>query len=534
MKLNNMNIFQKRASERGLEKYSNVVPSETIENIDEIQVQEDVIEEPKQNIFQQYASKNEQKKEDKFGFIDTIRDIGQQVASKVASGAIGSYGNILDAFGLQVSEENQVLPGKKEVYDIQGEILDKINRGETPSFSELMMLSDDDVLGDFTRLPTSKEAQRGIKNITGIDEGKTTAGRIAGRGAEFVGEGLATGGGAKALASLAGAGLAGQGVRESGGPESLATAVEIGGSLAPSLVSKKLIPTGKGAKDIVEAGRKVGLSESQIAPLIQSEGKTAVISKVARKGTKTKKLFSSIKESLGDSYNTIKSSPQANVKIPNQQQINLRKEFGEIRNQLSKTLSPSPDKEAAIKYIEKSLETLRDVDVTPEYLINFWQDINKSVKWNSISGGKKALTALKDPISNTLKKVSPKLAEDFELTNKLYSKYAEISKKLKPGLVDSFVNKAEIVSGIPSGIALATGNPLPLMGLGGEVATRLLAREMLINPYFQNIGKKLVTNFNQSSTKGVTELVNQVKDYMKRKHPQENWEFLTSTQEIED
>ncbi len=325
--------------------------------------------------------------------------------------------------------------------------------------------------------------------------------------------------------------MAGQGIREGGGPEALASTVEIAPPLLHGAVSSKLAPTSKSAKDTVEAGRKIGLTEKQIAPLVQGEQKSAILSKVARKGTKTKQLSSSIKETLGNSYNSIKNSTDAKVKIPNSEQINIRKEFGNIRNEMSKTLAPSPEKEAAIDYIEKSLKTLRDVDITPEYLVNFWQDINKSVKWNSITGGKKALTELKDPISKVLKNVSPKLAEDFELTNQLYSKYAQISKKLKPDLVDSFVNKGEIITAIPSGLALVSGNPLPLLGLGGEVATRLLAREMLINPYFQNVASKLVTNFNSGSAKGVKDLVNQVQEYMNRKHPEQDWSFLTETSE---
>lgn len=485
----------------------------------------------KGNIFERLAVKEKEKQDNQFGWLDTAKDIGQQVLSKGIAGIGGAYGNILDTFGLQ-TKLGETLSGKEAINKVQFEILDKMNRGEAPSFGELMLLSDDDdIAPNYNRLPNSNQIKEGIKDLTGIGEGKTPEGRIAGQGAQFLGEGIPLGGGGKALAVLGGAGLAGQGIREAGGPEGLATAVEIGAPLLHGAVSSKLAPTSKASKEIVDAGRKIGLTEKQITPLIQGENKSSALSKFARKGTKTKNLFESIKETLGDSYNTIKGSAQAKVKLPNAEQISLRKEFGNIRNELSKTLAPSPDKEAAINYIEKSLETLRNNNVTPEFLVNFWQDINKSVKWNSINGGKKALAQLKEPLLNTLKKVSPGLAEDFELTNHLYSKYAQISKKLKPNLVDSFFNKGEVVSVIPSGLALVYGNPMPLMALGGEVATRLLSREMLINPYFQNLANKLVTNFNQGSLKGVTELVKQAQEYMKRKHPNEDWEFLTRDKE---
>ena len=528
MSLNKPDIFDIRAQQRDSDKFSNSIPE--ISEPSQIQIEEKVVD-PNKDIFDIHADKNEKKKDDKFSFLQTAQDIGEQIVTKGISGIGGAYGNILDAFGLQ-QKEGQTRPGQETINNIQSQILDKIEKGGVPTYGELMLLSDDEGAPNLTRLPSSKNIQEGIQGLTGIGEGKTPVGRIAGQGSQFLGEGVATGGGGKALLALGGSGVAGQGIREAGGPEGLATAIEIGGPLLHGAITSRLAPTSKAAKDTVNAGRKIGLTESQITPLTKQEGTvTNVLSKLSRKGTRKKKLFNSIKESLGDSYNTIKSSPQAKVKLPNPEQISLRKEFGNIRNELSKTLAPSPDKEAAINYIEKSLETLRNTDVTPEYLVNFWQDINKSVKWNSITGGKKALAQLKEPISKTLKKISPDLAENFELTNNLYSKYAQISKKLKPDLVDSFVNKGELISVIPSGIALATGNPTPLLGLGGEIATRLLAREMLINPYFQNLANKLVTNLNSGSVKGTTELVKQAQDYMKRKHPKEDWSFLTDIPE---
>jgi hypothetical protein len=143
-------------------------------------------------------------------------------------------------------------------------------------------------------------------------------------------------------------------------------------------------------------------------------------------------------------------------------------------------------------------------DITPEHLINFWQDVNQSVDWRKVGGGKKALSELKQPILDTLKKTSPGLAEDFQITNELYSKYANISKKLKPDVIDSFVNKAEVMGLAPAAVAFATGNPLPLKAVGSEIAVRYLTREMLVNPYFQTIAGKLVNNFNAGSVKAIT------------------------------
>lgn len=473
------------------------------------------------DIFDQISTSEKEYKD--FGFLDTAKDVGQQIVSKGVSGLLGGYGNIAESLGLQL-ESNQSLPGESARRNIDINTLEKLNKGVLPSIGELMMLSEDESI---TRLPTSKEVQKGIEKTTGVGEGKTPLGRIAGRASEFIGEGISTGGGKKALLGLGASGTLGQSARELGAPEGVASGLEIATSFIPSMVSKKNIPLGKKQKELYESGKKIGLSEAQITPLIQSEKKISTLSKVAKKGTKTKELFSSIKESLGDSYSNIKKSVSNINSVGQKNNEILLDKFSSIKNDLQKTLAASPDKEQAIKFIDTAIKKIELEGASPESLINFWQDINKSVKWNSIQGGKKSLSRLKEPILDILKKVNPSSAKDFEMTNELYSKYSQIAKQLKPDVIDTMLNKTEILALPASGIALLTGNPWPLKALATEKAIRTLSREMLINPYFQNISKKLVKDFNQSSFKGLTSSVNQVREYMERKHPDENWSFLT-------
>lgn len=484
------------------------------------------------NIFERLAVKEKEKQDNQFGWLDTAKDIGQQVLTKGIAGVGGAYGNILDTFGLQI-KPGETLPGQQVVNDLQFNVLEKMNRGEVPTFSELMLLSDDDVIPNYNRLPNSNQIKESIKELTGIGEGKTPAGRIAGQGAQFVGEGIPLGGGGKALAVLGGSGLAGQGIREAGGPEALATGIEIAAPLLHGAVQGRVNPRNARDARFVDAARNMGFNEREITPLIQGPKKIATLKPLARKGTKTQELFENISNGAGQIYDQIRQMPNAQAAIPVQSTNRLNTAFQNIRNNLSNTLQPSPDKQSALNFIDGAITELQTNGATPERLINFWQDINSAVNWNSIRGGRKQLAALKEPISNALESVSPQINRYFTDVNELYSRYKNIANKLKPDLVDSFVNKGEIVSAIPSGLAFVYGNPLPLVGLGGEVATRLLAREMLINPYFQNLANKLVTNFNSGSVKGITELVKQAQDYMKRKHPEEKWEFLTESK-IED
>jgi predicted nucleic acid-binding Zn-ribbon protein len=474
---------------------------------------------------------SEQKSSNRFSFVDenpsVAKDVLQQAGAKGLAGATGSYGNLLEALGMQL-KSGEMLPGQKARTNLSYRLLERLNNGEALSPHELDFLVEEDVLPFFSRLPTSKDVSQQIEQTTGIGEGKTPLGRITGRSAEFLGETAALGAGGKALKTAAAAGAAGQSVRESGAPEALATGTELIASLAPGGISKNLAPASKSAQKIIRSGKQLGLTDAQITPLIQGEKKAATLSKVAKKGEKTRNLFGSIKEKLGDTYSSLKEMPEAKKILSLDERSSLGKNLTKIEAELSKTLSPSPDKKAALDYIEKAIQTLHTHDVSPEYLMNFWQDINKSINWNRIQGGKKSLASLKAPISEALKKTSPQIAETFEQTNELYSKYAQIAKKLKPDIVDSFLNKGEVVALAPAAFSLMHGNPGLLIGLAGEKAIRILSREMLINPYFQNIGNKLVNNFNEASLMQVRRSLDDVRTYLDKKHPEEDWSFINN------
>ncbi len=477
------------------------------------------------NIFDKLVEQDRIREENSLGLLGTIGDVAQQVPKKAIEGALGAYGNFLQGFGLQPESGGEQLKNQQLVNDIQADLAEKVAGGQRLSPQEIKLLSDLEPSG-IGRLPTSKEIGSVLSDVSGIGEAKSPAGRISGRGAEFIGEGVAFGGGPKTLLGLGSSGVAGQSIRESGLPESLASGVEILGSLGSSLIEGKVRPSSDSGKKLAEGGRKIGLSEKQLSPLLQSESKVSTLSKIARKNERTKELFSSIKNSLGDSYESLKKMPNAQNRISSSSQTDLIRKFSDIRNDLSKTLNASPDKAAAIKYIDDTLDSLRNSPVTPEGLMNFWQDINKSANWSAINGGKKALARLKSPISDALKNNVPNIAEDFETANSLYSKYASVAKKMKPDVIEAFLNKAEILGVPASSVSLAQGNPWPLVGVGTEIAIRTLATEMLTNPYFQNISTKLVQNFDAGSVNAIKSTMKQVKEYMQRKHPNEDWEFL--------
>jgi len=159
------------------------------------------------------------------------KDIAKQVAKKGVASATGAYGGLLDLLHAQTKQRQ--LPGQEALTRAEYEAPEAL----------LPYLQDDDIMPRYSRLPSQKEAESLFEMLGAPKEAETEAGRIAGRGAEFVGGALPFGASGNLLKMLAAAGLGGQLSREMGAPEAVSTGIEVApavGSLAS--LAKGLIP----------------------------------------------------------------------------------------------------------------------------------------------------------------------------------------------------------------------------------------------------------------------------------------------------
>jgi len=334
--------------------------------------------------------------------------------------------------------------------------------------------------------------------------------------------------GAGAVGGLLGAEAAGLGAKKTaealGASEGVQETADILGSLLSAgkgTLAKKLSP-GKKLQEFVKEARKKGLTEKEITPLIQSEKKLATLSKFAHKGEKTRKLFKSLENKLGDSYELIKKDASKLPRISTDSSRKLYEDFRKIKKDFEKTLAAAPDKKSAISFIDEAMKEIRNKATSPEKLINFWQDINQAVNWNAIKGGKKKIAELKKPILDALQKESPSLAKDFEITNELYAKYKKAAKKLRPEVFDTWLNKSEATA---LGLGIATGNPSLLKKVAGITGSRILARELLTNPKFQNISNKMLEAIQKNKPQQVDALLKMIRKDLKEKYPKETFKF---------
>lgn len=302
------------------------------------------------------------------------------------------------------------------------------------------------------------------------------------------------------------AGFMGEGAKDLGLPEWAQTAAEITAFVGPD-ITKKLLSSGSN-KELIEEARKFGLTDEQITPLIQSEFKQKWLSKLSPKRGRTQTALKSTKERLSEAYGTLQKSETAAQSLSSEASQEFTKASKKILEEV-----PSGVRET----IAKDYKDLLKKPMTGDTLINFWGDVN-----HAMGGNTKQLSLLKKPIKDALQKISPELAQDFEMINKLHSKYYEIAGKLKPTLTSDIVSAAETIGLFGSAV---TGYYPTLVSMLTEKGARLLSREMLLNPRLQQIAKKTIESINQNKWATVSKLMDLYKNEVTKFNPEIGSQF---------
>lgn len=311
-------------------------------------------------------------------------------------------------------------------------------------------------------------------------------------------------------------GTAGQVAEELGAPEWLQSAAELTAFIGPD-ITKKLLTSGKN-EDLIKFAKKMGMTDAEITPLIQSDFKQKWLSKISPKRGSTQISLENTKKSLDRTYDTLKKGEQAVGELS-------EKANGELINSLYSKLSEMPRE--IQNGIKDDLMDLLNNKITGRSLINFYKDIN-----SKFSSSTKELSQLKDPIKKAIFTISPELGKDFEMVNELYTKYYPIASKLKPTLVSDLISAGEYLGILGS---FTMGYYPPLISIFGEKIARKFAQQMLINPHLQQISSKIVDAMNQNKSSVVKKLVESLSSKVKKSSPEVSKELdKISLEEIQD
>lgn len=301
-------------------------------------------------------------------------------------------------------------------------------------------------------------------------------------------------------------------VKKAGGGEFAQTAADLGASLTPipskiagsSSRTINAAATGKTAtqKEMIDAARKLGMSEAEIAPLVR-EGRLAdFLRNVSSKSGKTTRALDQTNAAVQRNFQTLATRESAQIPIAKAGRSNLVKSLENSMEGLSRS------ERAAIK---GDMADLLKSEVSGKDLINFWGDINSKYKEFP------RLQGLKNSISSAIKSISPELMQEFEMANTLSQRYRTISSRLKPSTTSALFSAGEafaLLGSIPSG-------NLPLIGtIAGTAASRKLAELMTTSPKFQNLTKNLVTSLNAGQFKATMKIIDDLSGLISKADPE--------------
>lgn len=375
---------------------------------------------------------------------DYITDFGKQTAQGFGVGALGTYGDILDLLGLQSKEISRP---EKEKYSREFDILEKMEKGQVPSYGEFLELSSDEPIPRLSRLPSSKDVEELGGELGLISEPKTTAGKYGRRIGKLGGAGISFG--ATGLAAPIIAGTAGQTLEELGAPPWAQAAAEMIATL--KLSPKTQIPVSSKSKEVEKVIgdlRKAGYSEKDIT-----------LAKNALEEKKLLKRYASLTpEAENAIINGVKNSEeilkeQIKKGLPGYAEGGLpylEKQASNVYQTMEELASSIPIKnkepvkhsiQRAIDYLEKyplldeqkkfiefmkeGLTKLDKAD-TAEFFTGFYRNLGKAGNWGDPKQKEHLLGLVKEGIKKTFQESgseAAKFGKYFEKTNEAWKQW---------------------------------------------------------------------------------------------------------------
>jgi hypothetical protein len=322
---------------------------------------------------------------------------------------------------------------------------------------------------------------------------------------------------------------AGAGVAEALGGEEKGKLA--GAILAPILIetikavkSGKFNPSNAESKELYEYGKKAGFTERELSPLLKSNFTQGLLSKVARKTKKITQTIEDIDKRFGDVFSEIKDRGAKYPKLDTQQNVNILTGFKSLEKDLSLSKLPTQEKQFALDQVKKAASSIETEGLTIPELIDTYRDLNKVLRKANVP--ENAITRLKNEIKETFKKIDPEMAIDFNLSNKLYSKFKNFEKEFSPNTTRS------IIEGIASGgeilellHGLVTGNFSEIAASVGVEAARRIASNMLINPRWSSMHKAILTGLKNNDPKLIAYSIDKLHKEMDKSMPKQSKEI---------
>jgi hypothetical protein len=297
------------------------------------------------------------------------------------------------------------------------------------------------------------------------------------------------------------AGFAGEGLKEMGMPEWAQSLGEMASFTNPQkLFSGKLSQTGKHSGTI-GTGKEFGLTDKEIAPLIQSERKQNWFSRMAKKSGKTKEPLKNTKSAIDRARSTLSKEVEG----------------------MEQTIQKLPSRLTGV--ISKDLSNLWKRGITSEGLMDLSAQINDAFKYTP---GSNRLLLLQKPIKEALYKIDPSTGRKFDAINYLYTKYFDIAKRIKPNEISRSIDAGD---GAALVWGLLTKSKSMLEKVVGIKTSQNISAKILTSPRFQQLGTKAMAAIKENKPQEFRESLNAMSKALENYSPQESKRIRNLTQE---
>lgn len=391
------------------------------------------------------------------------KDVAQQTGRGLTMGALGTYGDILDLFGLQAKGQS---PSEEQQYSREYQALERMQQpGYKPSLSDFETISDYEPVPRFTRAASGQDVSNLIEMFTGVGEAKTAPGRYAKRGSQLFGSGLSFGSGALKAPLVAGA--VGQTLEEFGAPPWAQAAGEMITFLKATPSKVPLTSKSPEVQNSINKLRKMGFSEDDITLAKNALEERGLLEKTAKFTSKSEKKFdqfvktseSKVNETLNQAFPGLEKGiehAQQNAskfyqgvteyasKIP----INNNKIFIQETQKAIDYLKKIPavgGRKDALDYLEKGIEMSKD-SKSGDFYTEFYKGLGELGNWANPQTKEHVLGLVKKSVKDTFAangKEGYQFSQMFDHANDVWSKFKKAEKItdfLKPAMTEEGIH----------------------------------------------------------------------------------------------
>jgi hypothetical protein len=297
-------------------------------------------------------------------------------------------------------------------------------------------------------------------------------------------------------------------------------------SIIQSIVSKRYIPPKGEATHLYEEGKRLGMTDKELAPILATEGQVERHGRMASSVPKTRKSFEQTGEVLGNVIEDMQNRPANLQMLPHAEQTALLTDLRMQRHNIQKrSHALSPEEKSAVTFLDEAIKDIENNGATNRQLIGTWRSVNKA------GANKRDIQAIKEPLLKAIGSTDQQLATDLVATNKLYSRYIKNLKEINPSQFNSFIDAGELQQLLG---AVFTGNPQSLGKQVLQIASLGTARKIsslvLTDPRAQSLVRNFGRSVRSGSKASTLALGQQLKDYVQKNLPKEykdiNWKEL--------